>query len=593
MNGIFAYVGNTPCKDTVLSGIEMLKKRGTHTTGCAMLIDDDIHTVKADCFSDSLRDKLSSFPMDCFCALTACADAYRTKPSSITAPPSSNNLFAVAIDGVVENFEYLKRWCQNPFPIATDEDLILALLCVANKQNKIELAQKVNSLVEGNPTFCFFSNDENALYVSCGNGPAVIAVNDNGFLVSSELNAVIPFAKKYFVLNNGEYARLTQDRLAVFDSRLKRVKKSLLSVPENTFVENNPILCDEVYYCPLAVRETYSRLVKDGNLNFDYLRFNKRNADKISQIILLGDSESYNCAKIAEYNFSMLTTIPVQAHHAGEFQYSGVVMDRNTLLIAISDRGESESTIACVQRAKGYGAKAIAFCSNANSALVRVCDYFVNVGCDFNSAAVSLRSYLSNYLALSFFALHLGSKSGVITQLYLSVTLKMAEMLAGKISASVKSSPQLERAAVQINEAQNILVCGIGADCALSLEIAQKLRQIAGVSASAYSVCDIVETTGDLLYKSLIVAVLSNKDLCQKSLYFLRKAKSLGAQIIIFTSSNIEESIEDFENIIAFDDSIPLFNSLSILTGLYKTAVILEEMNNKKDIADIGNVTAC
>lgn len=591
MNGIFAYVGSVPCRETVLSGIELLKKRGRHTAGCALLTDCTIHTVKTDCFSDSLRNKFASSDTDCFCALAACADAYRTKPSAITAPPSSNNLFAVAIDGVVENFDYLKRWCQNPFPIATDEDLLLALLCVANKLNKIELAQKINSLVEGNPTFCFFANDENALYVFCGNGPVVIAVDDGGFFVSSELGAVIPFTKKYFVMNSGEYAKLTPDRVTVFDSRLKRVKKSLLPVPENSGFENGHILCDEVYYCPLAVRETYSRLVKDGNLDFDYLRFNKRNTDKISRIFLIGSSGLYNCAKIAEYNFSMLTAIPVQAYRSEEFLYSGAVIDRNTLVIAVSDSGEREADTACVRRAKGHGAKTIAFCSDGNSALVRECDAFVNVGCDCACDDASLRGYLSNYLALSFFALYLGNRSGVISRLYLSVTLKIAEMLAGKISSAVKNTPALEMAAVQMREAQNILVCGMGADYALSLEIAQKLRQIARVSASAVSICEISETAGGMLEKSLLVAVLSNKDLSGKSLFYLRRAKALGAQIIIFTTSNIEESIEDFENIIAFDDSIALFNALSILTGLYKTAVLIDEFNNKKDIAGIGNVS--
>lgn len=591
MSGIFAYVGNNSCIQTVLSGIELLNKRGSHTMGCAMLTDDDIHIIKTDCYSGTLKEKSASFAEECFCALASCSNGYRTVPSAITAPPASNNLFAVAIDGVIENYDYLKRWCQNPFPIATDEDLLLALLCVANKQNKIELAQKASMLTQGNPSFCFFAKDECALHAYCGSGPLVVAMDDSGFFISSELNAVIPFAKKYFVLSSGEYVKITREKVAVFDNRLKRVKKSLVAIPENTYSENNYILCDEVYYCPLAVRQTYAKLVKNGKLDFDYLRFTKRSIDRISHIILIGSSSSYNCAKIAEYNFSMLTDIPVNAYRSGEFRYSGTIINRNTLLIAVSHRGENENTIASVKRVKGYGAKAIAFCSNPNSTLVRECDNFVNVDCDFDKSDISLRSYISNYLALSFFALYIGRKSGTITELYLNVTLKMAEMLAGKISSSIKNRTQLERAAVQIGESQNVVVCGIGADYALSLEVSQKLRQIAGISASAYSVCDIINTMGSLVDKSLIVAILSNKDLFQKSLYFLRKAKALGAQIIIFTTSDIEESIEDFENIIAFDDSIPLFNSLSCLTGLYKTAVIIDEMHNEKDIANIGNVS--
>lgn len=588
MSGIFGYIGTEQCREILINGISSLEKRGSDTTGIVLKCNDDLIAIKTKGTAADLKQKAVSVKNESTAGIAQCDRAMRCKATQLTAKPACNNLFAAAMDGAIENFDSLKRWTNNPFPIATDEDLMLAMLCVANNPNKLEIIKRLDSLIEGSPSYAFIGNDDNAIYCKAGSRPLVIGMNGSGFYIASELNAIVNRADRYIFLDEGECARITADRAVIFDSKYKKIKKPLITTPEELCFENNYSIKDEIFYCPLTVKETYQRFVQKSKINFDCLKLNHRNVDKLSRIIITGTGCSYNTAEISAYNFSMLTDIPAIAYPAGELRYSGCVIDKNTLLIAISHRGESEDTIACAKRFKTIGAKTIAVTSNELSYLARLCDSVVNPNCDFEANEVSLRSFISNYLAMCFLALHIGSKCSVVNELYLNVAIKMAEMLPGKVSSAIKPSPLFDNAAGVLSQAENVFVTGLGADYALSLEGADKLRKIAKINASAYCVSELVQKCPTVLNGSQVIAFITNKELLHKALYSLRRAKALGAEILIITTENIEEEIHDFNNIISFNDSIPLFNPPACIAGLYKIAIIADEIKNKPDIEIAG-----
>lgn len=588
MSGIFGYIGTEECKDILIKGISLLEKRGSETTGIVLKSKNDLLAIKTKGNANDLKQISGTVKNNSTAGIAQCDRAMRCKAAQITAKPACNNLFAAAMDGAIENFDELKRWTNNPFPIATDEDLLLAVLCVANSPDKLDIIKKTDSLIKGGPSYAFIGNDDNAIYCKAGSRPLIIGLGKEGFYLSSELNAIISYAEKYICLDDGECAKITKDKAVIYDSKYKKIKKPLLAVPEDLYFENDYSIKDEIFYCPLAVKETYKQFVQKSKINFDYLKLNHRSIDKIKRIIITGCGCSYNTAQISAYNFSMLTDIPASAFPSGELRYSGCVIDKGTLLIAISHRGESEDTAACVKRFKAAGAKAIAVTSGKTSYLSRICDSVINPNCDFETNEVSLRSFISSYLAMCFLALHIGSKCAIVNDLYLSVTIKMAEMLPGKLSSAIKPTPAFDAAASMLSQAENVFVTGLGADWALSLEGADKLRAIAKINASALCVSELVLKCPPLLDDSLVLALITNKELLQKALYSLRRAKSLGAKIIIITTENIEEEIKDFDKIISFNDSIPLFNPLTCIAGLYKIAIIADEIKNRSDIEIAG-----
>ena len=588
MSGIFACIGTQPCKDILTNGLSLLKKRGTDTAGMALKTEEVISLMKAKGGTDLLKQNAEAVKSESTVGIAQCSFAVRCKASNITAPPAANNLFAVAIDGSIDNFDALRRWTRTPFPIATEEDLLLAMLCILNTPDRMEMIKKLNNSLHGSPTYVFLPNDEEALYCHAGQQPLLIGIAEDGFLAASELNALLPYAKKYLVLADGENVKITKDRILVYDEKGKRVKKSLFPVPDNSYFENDYSLGDEIYYCPLTVKETYHAFVKNGGLDFELLRISKRGTERVKRILLTGTGSSFYAAKISAFHFEMLTDIPTTAVPSSELRYAGTLMDKNTLLIAVSHRGETDDTIQCVKRAKRLGAKAIAVTSNANSCLARSCDNVLNPHCDFDAGSVSLRSYLSSYLTLCFFALFLGYKNNIVTELYLNVSLKMAEMLPGKISAAIKNIPLLESTALDLMRAEKIFVTGLGADAALAQEAAKKIRDIAKRNAAVLPCGELAEETEDFISGALVLALMTNKELLQPALHPLRRLQSLGARVVILTTSNMEEEIGDFKNIIAFNDSIPLFNPLPCIAGIYKIAVLADEMKNQDAAEQAG-----
>jgi glucosamine--fructose-6-phosphate aminotransferase (isomerizing) len=584
MSGFFGYVGTQPCKDILIKGISSLKKRGADATGMVFKNQNTFDLISVNGNASELKQASSKTKCDFTTGIAQSSKFTRIKASEEAANPVYNNLFAVAMDGSFENFNELKRWSNNPFEIVSDEDLMLALLCVANKSDKIELIKTLDSMLLGDISYAFIANDENAIYCKSLGKPLFIGIGSDGFYVSSELISLVNTAEKYIFINEGESAKLTKDRVIIFDTKGKKIKKTATAVPEQSCFENDYAIKDEIFYCPLTVKETYKQFIKKSKINLDYLKLNRHAVDKISQIIITGAGCSYNVASISAYNFSMMCDIPTYAYPSGELRYSGCIINKNTLLIAVSHRGESDDTIACVKRFKNFGAKVIAVTSNELSYLARLSDEIVNPNCDFESNDVSLRCFISTYLAMSFLSLYIGNKNGVVTELYLNVTIKMAELLSGKVSSAIKPSPLFEKVAYAIADSDNVFVTGLGADYSLSLEGADKLRSIAKVNASSFCTSELVEKCHSILNGSLVLALLTNKDLLQQSLYNLRRAKSLGANVIIITTQNIEEEVSDFENIISFNDSIPLFNVLPCIAGIYKIAIITDEIKNKPDI---------
>ena len=539
--------------------------------------EEAFNSIKIKGSPSELGEKAKQLESTSTIGLAECSREERCKASSITASPSSNNLFAVAIDGEIENFESLKKWSNEPFPIATEEDLLLACLCIMNKDNKIELISAISKSLAGNPSFAFISKSENAIYCKSGKSQLIIGTSPNGVFLSSELNALLPFCEKYTVLNSGESAVLSQNKLLIFDSKQKRIKKAFISVGEKSYFVNDYLLADEIYYCPLAVKETYNHFVKNQELDFGFLKLSRRYIDRINKIIIVGSNVSKNTAFLCRHLFETLCTITTIAFDSYEFNCSDTPIDKNTILIAISHRGESKSTIECVKKAKEMHAKTIAVTSNKNSALARESDFLINPYCDFESSSISLRSFISSYLSLCFFALYLGERINIVSKLYLGVCIKISEMLSGKISSVIKSNPGIEKAASLLAGAENIYVTGLGADFALSLEASQKIREIAKKNAFSLCLDDLSEYPKELIASSRVIALITNKELSKKAMKSLRRIKSRGAEVIIITSEGIEEDIEDFENIVTFNDSLPVFNPIPCISCVYKIALLADE----------------
>lgn len=498
--------------------------------------------------------------------------------------PSTNNLYAVAVDGRIDNFHALKKWSGEPFPIVTNEDLILALLCIISNddkpQDKMDTIRTLSNMLEGNPTIVFICSNQKAIYCIGGAKPLLIGINKNGYYISSEISALCENADKYTALNIGELARITEDKIYICDRNLKRLKKTVNAVNMTPADNIEYSYSEQLLTLPSITKDIFSQYARDNKLHFEKTKLSSRRLNRLENIILTGSGSSFNIAGIIRSHLELMTDIPVWALPSGELCHSGTIIDDNTLVIPISASGESTDTILSAVRSNGLGAKTVAICCKKNSQLERICDSVIVAEGEFSNSSPVMQCNTAMYFTACLLSLFISNKLNIAKDMYVNLALKMAQMLSGKILTATKELPSLTMLATRLSARSKIIITGLGADYPLSAECASVLSSISSLSCIPCHICSLLSSYGTNISEQTIIVPITNSEYLPIVTPYLLRAKVLGAEIIILTLSNTEEEIKDFDNIISFDDSIPLFNPLIILSAIYKTAVIIDEINN-------------
>lgn len=590
ISGIFGYIGNQPCDDILFKGINALKHRGFDSAGIAVQCNNELLHYKLSCNTEAPKSPLIK---DEIClGLASCGNLVRSTIPCAIARPATNNLYSVAVDGIVDNFHILKKWCNNPFPVVTDEDLILAMLCVTTPEDtpseKLEDLMSIASMLEGNATVAFICNNQKAIYCIVGAKPLVVGMNKAGFYVSSELKAIEKLVDKYIALSNGELVKITKDKVYIFDHSLKKIKKPVLAIEQNTEQICDYSFSEEISTLPSLTRDIFCQFVTDFKLDFDKTKLSSRLLNRIDSIILTGSGSSYNIACIIRCHLELLTDIPILSIPSGELKHNGAIINSSTLVIPISASGESTDVLSSIIRAKELDAKVVGICCNQSSQLSRLCDSIICPAIDTPPKSSSMQSKIAMYFSACLLSLYISAKTGVAKDLYINVALKMAEMLSGKILTATKSLPNLTNLATRLSARSNIITTGVDADYPISIEASSAFCNIAKINTSSCRATELIPRYGESLNGCTVIATITNEDYLPVITPYLLRAKALGAEITILTLSGIEEEICDFENIISFNDSIPLFNPLIILSAIYKTATVIEEINSSNRLDDVG-----
>lgn len=421
----------------------------------------------------------------------------------------------------------------------------------------------------GDLTLAFRMQNHHPIYCRMGAKPLIIGIGNNGNYLCEQINDLQGLADKYIALNAGEKAKITKDKVVVFNSKGVKIKKTPQPVKENGYREYDYTPADEVYCLSNAINNALLSLTGDSKINLDYLKITPKCADKIRHIVLIGEGTDNNANQCAKYVFELLCNIPTTALSSTEFIHGAKIVDKNTLLIALSQKGETTTTVWGADYAKRNGARVIGITSDITSHLARICPFVINPDCQMTASQVSLKSFVNSYTSLCFLALYIGQKRGIVSDLYLSVAIKMAQMLTGKIMESTKSTPTSDMLIYTIKNAQNLIFTGCGIDYPMAEEACAKLCDIRGTNACPLPMDILQHINAD---NHTVFAIISNKDYLTHSHKILKALQQQGAKVVIITTSNIEAELTDFDHIVSFGDSIPIFNILPMLAGLYKTA---------------------
>jgi glucosamine--fructose-6-phosphate aminotransferase (isomerizing) len=545
MCGIIGYVGKEDAVPIIVEGLKKLEYRGYDSAGIAVYRNGCFDVVKQKGRLAALEERLSQSqlagsPLAGNMGIGHTRWATHGEPSDVNSHPhvGSRNKIAVVHNGIIENYKYLKErlehWGIN-FASQTDSEVIAQLAEHYYSGDLMDAVIKVSNAVEGSYALGVMCADEpDTLIAIKKDNPLIIGVSEHGNFIASDVPAVLKHTNKVYYLNDKEIAVLRRGSVEFFNLDREPLEKPLETVTwslDSAEKGGYPhFMLKEIMEQPKVLKDTIQSAVNGNNKNIidniDITRFNK--------IVITACGSAYYCGVVARYVFERLCRVSVEVEIASEFRYKDAIVDEKTLVILVTQSGETADTIAAMREAKSKGAATVSIVNVVGSTIAKEAGF-----CLFTAAgpeiAVATTKAFSAQLALLYmlairFAVKLGKLSRDEEQQYLSEILKLPD----KISSILEQVDSIQKFASTCVGYRSIFFIGRNIDYAISLEGSHKLKEISYIHSEAYAGGELKHGTISLVEEDTLVVALSNCErLYGKIMSNAEQVISRGAKVLL------------------------------------------------------------
>ncbi len=496
MCGIVGYIGNRQAKGILLDGLEKLEYRGYDSAGVAILGKDEIKCCKTKGRLQNLRDLAADRDLDGSIGIGHTRWATHGQPSDVNAHPqlSNDKKFAVVHNGIIENYLELREFLQSKgytFTSETDTEVIPNLISLFYDGDLLRAVIETAKMLTGSYAICAVSTFEPDKIVAVRkDSPLVIGLKKQEKFVASDIPAFLKETRNVYLLEDDEYVVLTPDSAKIYTGDLEEVSRDVYKV---TFDDNaaekdgyDHFMLKEIHEQPKAVRDTITGRVTAGKpVDFDGLDYaDIADADRI-YIVACGTA--YHAGLVGKTAIERLCRVPVEVDIASEFRYRNPIITDKTLLIVISQSGETADTLAALRLAKKNGAKVIAVTNVVGSTVSREADsvFYTHAGPEI--AVASTKAYTTQLIALYIFALFIAENKGTVPkdeiEKYKSDLLSLPEYVE-KVLGCEREIKNISKKLV--NE-KDIFFLGRGLDYAVAMEGSLKLKEISYIHSEPYA----------------------------------------------------------------------------------------------------------
>lgn len=564
MCGIVGYIGNKKATPILLNGLSQLEYRGYDSAGISTIEKDKISLMKDKGRVKNLYDLTGIDSLEGTVGIAHTRWATHGKPSKENSHPhmDNSNTFSVVHNGIIENYNELRAFLTDKgynFLSETDSEVIPNLIhYYYQKENKKEkgsfLTAFKNACLDLKGSFsiagiCLDFPDN--MIVVRKDSPLVIGNSETENYISSDIPAILSFTKKFYFLNDLEFAVLYRDNIVFFDKNLSIIHKECQNISWNaSSAEKNGFddyMLKEIYEQPTAIRETIGfRLQEDGTCNLDELNFSKPYLSLINQIYIIACGTAMHAGLAGKVCIEKLCKIPTQVDIASEFRYRDPLIDTSTLCIFISQSGETADTIAALKLARSKGAKTIAISNVIGSSITREADYCIYTHAGPEIAVASTKAYTSQIVLLNILAIHLAEILETQDPKIISNLKKEILQLPKKIEETLKCSEVIKGFAKTVYSEKDMFFLGRGIDETVAREASLKLKEISYIHSESYPAGELKHGPIALIENGVtVIGILTDSTLVEKSISNIQEVITRGAKTLIITNQNIENSMFD------------------------------------------------
>lgn len=567
MCGIVGFTGHQAAAPILLEGLSRLEYRGYDSAGLAVRNGTNpVQVVKAKGRLKALSEKTDNgLALPGTCGIGHTRWATHGEPSENNAHPhcsDDGNVVAVH-NGIIENYQELREKLTRKgysFYSSTDTEVAVKLIDYYYKKYAHTPVDAINhAMVRIRGSYALavlFKDYPGEVYAARKDSPMIIGVSGGESYLASDVPAILKYTRSVYYIGNMEIARLTPDGVTFYNLDGDEITKDLVEIKWNAEAAEKAgfehFMMKEIHEQPRAVKDTLNSVLKDGKIDLSQTGLTSEEMRAWQQVYIVGCGSAYHVGVTAQYVLEDLVRIPVRVELASEFRYRRPLLTENTLVVIISQSGETADSLAALREAREYGAKTLAIVNVVGSTIAREADHVFYTLAGPEIAVATTKAYSTQLMAVYTLAIAMAEARGTLTEEEIGGLLGELELLPEKIEKLLENKERIQWFASKQVGAKDIFFIGRGIDYAISLEGSLKMKEISYIHSEAYAAGELKHGTISLIEpNTLVVGLLSQKALYEKTLSNLLECKSRGAYLMALTS-NGNFSIEDSADFVIY-----------------------------------------
>lgn len=563
MCGIVGFVGEQPAAPILLSGLEKLEYRGYDSAGIAVRNEKTgkISIVKAKGRLKILSEKTDGGKaVRGTCGIGHTRWATHGEPSENNAHPHCTEDKSVVLvhNGIIENYQELKEKLVKSgytFYSQTDTEIAVKLVDYYYKKTGTPLEALTRAMLRIRGSYAFgvmFHDHPGKLFAARKDSPLIIGKNEAGALIASDVPAILDQTRQVYYIGNMEIAELSGDEIHFYNIDREEIHKEMVEIKwdaesaEKGGYEH--FMLKEIHEQPKAVQDTVGAYVKEGQIDLSEVGLTAETLAGLERIYIVACGSAYHVGMVAKYVMEDLSDVPVEVDLASEFRYRNPKLMKNSLVIVVSQSGETADSLAALRLAKEKGVPVLGIVNVVGSSIARESDYILYTYAGPEISVATTKAYSTQLIAVYLLAVQTAFVKGIISEDRYKELIEELGRLPEKIQKTLDDKERIQWFASKYANAKDIFFIGRGIDYAISLEGSLKMKEISYIHSEAYAAGELKHGTISLVEDgTLVVGVLTQQALYEKTLSNMVETKSRGAYLMgltLYGNYNIEDNAD-------------------------------------------------
>ncbi len=587
MCGIVGYVGkNNQCIKVLLDGLSKLEYRGYDSAGIAYLSNN---IVKIEKESGKLENLINKVNDDISSNLGIGHTRWAThgKATSINAHPHQNGKFTIVHNGIIENYMELKEKLIKhgyQFKSDTDTEVVSAVMDYLYKSNKDVLSclKEVNNILKGSYALGIICDDyKDRLFVMKKNSPLILGIGTNENFIASDVPAILDKTNKYIVLEDGDYGVITSDNINIFNNgkevnlEVKEYEYDASSIDKQGYEH---YMLKEIYEQPEVFKKTINKYLND---DINSLIEKMPDFSKYHKIRIVACGSAMHAGLVGKQLIENYANIKVEVDIASEFRYNKLFLDKDELVIVISQSGETADTLEAVKIAKNNGNDTLGIINEKGSSIARNTKMVLYTEAGKEIAVATTKAYSAQVATLALIALNIATSKNAINKQEIKELLKDIKNIPNYMIELLDNNEYYKEIAETIKGHNDIFFIGRGVDYALAMEGSLKLKEISYLHSEAYAAGELKHGTISLIDEGTpVIAIVTDEHISAKTISNIKEVKSRGAYVIYITNDIINKDSSFYDKKVIIPKVNNLFSPLLTIIPLQYIAYYLAKINN-------------